>query len=367
MLDELKHRVLLKARHHWRKFNWADRLSVVLALVFLLAIGVSLVVHLFQNAAAAKFLADLAVLCLIVAGLLYLALGSVWRLGIRWERWVAILGICMILTAPALLQLPHGREYAYLAGETSANLVGIAYLVFMVRFLVSGMSEVVGLWAARVVLLLILVFFITFPPLIIFLATNGKDEAFPFWRATPRGWLDILESIALAWALLLLFMAPELAHRKLTWSNTSEPTKGILTNSLAAGAALSTGLYTLMLHFSKGPLAELSLGPLAVGILFAVALLVPIYRSVIRGCWQHGALHLVDLGRWWSVWQSTLKELRASVERPDREPEADDMDSDPGTAESPHSDDGVSTSQTARVTRDHPSDRRQPEQGHAQG
>ena len=70
-----------------------------------------------------------------------------------------------------------------------------------------------------------------------------------------------------------------------------------------------------MFHFQGGPLAQVSPGPLAVGILFAVALLVPIYRSVAKACWEWGVFHLIDLARWQDDWRKVLKEVLAGRAR----------------------------------------------------
>jgi hypothetical protein len=212
-------------------------------------------------------------------------------------------------------------------------------------------------------------FSLFFPAFIVFLATNGDAKAFMISDSSAPDWLLIPELFVFAIGPGLLFLIPAFAHKRLVWDTTSEQANRVIAYWLAVGAALSGGVYALMLHFGKGPLAHDRLGPLMAGILFAVVLLVPAYRSVIEACWQRGVLGLVDLGQLGAVWRDAVKKWQAA-DAYDQGRSAPSLPPDTGTTKRPDTEEGAGPAQMApiatrtsvrrdgRAARDHPEELR---------
>lgn len=177
---------------------------------------------------------------------------------------------------------------------------------------------------------MIVVFIFIFSPLPAVLASNGSAANFALHEPISWShwtWSSFLESLTVDVMVVVLIVLPELAHRGLPWRYTLELTRIRVTRWLATSAMLLTGLLVLMFHFSvpagkPKALAHIDLGPLAIGLLFALALLLPIYRSAVKAFWECGILHLIDLGRWRADEQKVLKEVRTGRDRLARELEA---------------------------------------------
>lgn len=208
--------------------------------------------------------------------------------------------------------------------------------------------------------ILFVFFIIIFSSFIVFLASNGDTAAFTL--ADPASWshpswLRGLEAITIDTVAVLIVVVPEVAHRALPWRDTSELAKSRITRWLATGAALLTGLFVFMFHFQRGPLAHVHPGPLAVAILFVVALLLPIYRSLVGAFWEWGVLYLIDLGRWRADWQKVLKEMRVGLTRLDAELDAS-PDSEKARSSDPQpGNESASVSISAGAGPGHPSNR----------
>jgi hypothetical protein len=318
-LAQLKRRVSLSARRRWGRLKWAERLALVLILAAVSGFGVGHIVRLAPSAKVVGIGLTFTSVCLFMAAcLVYLAFGSTGLKHVGWERWLASAAI-IVLVAVFALRFTATWPVRWLVDLAGAgiNLGLAAILVFVVRWFIRDMSEDMSVVAAWAQLFLLLAFCLSFPAFLVFLATNGNTGAFMFFNqpqsSSHSGWLSGLESFALLVIPALLLMIPQLAHRRLVWSSTPQLTRNVITGWLATVAALSTGLFAFMLHFYGGPLAGVGLGQLAVGMLFAVALLVPIYRSVARACWERGVLRIIDLGRWSADWRKVLEEWRAAM------------------------------------------------------
>lgn len=341
MIGELNRRALLKLTCHWRKLKWADRLSAILALGFVLVIGVDYIMRAFQKHSIARTVVGVVAACFLMSALLlYVAFGSRGPKRIPW--WIALVLLSLFATGFVGL-IPAVHPYYSSIANSVGLLWAMVYIIAVMRSSIKDLSGEVGTRAARIAYLLMLTFSLAFPTIIIFLATNGNTAAFVFFSSGSSGWIITLEGFVLSLGPAFLFIVPALAHKRLAWSTTPQLTKDVIARLLAIGAALSGGLYALLLHFDKGPLAQAHLGPLTVGILFAVVLLMPFYRSVIEACWQHGALHLVDFVGLWAVVRGAMKAWWAAVPRAS-DLEAESQGPQVGALKRPHPDDEASAS-----------------------
>ena len=145
-----------------------------------------------------------------------------------------------------------------------------------------------------------------------YLASNGNANLF---SSQTSGWIEACEILMTTIVAVTLIGFPHVMNSRLPWGGTSELTRRLLPSSLAGIAAIATGFYALLLHFSGGPLISVPLGPLTVAILFAAGLLAPPYRSVIIACWREGLWDVVFLRRWRAEHAEMVREVRSAVVR----------------------------------------------------
>jgi hypothetical protein len=88
-----------------------------------------------------------------------------------------------------------------------------------------------------------------------------------------------------------------------------------LTGSLTVGASILTGVSISLLHFDRGPLRDLSAGPLLAGIIFTVFLIQPGYRSLATACWNRGILKIVRPKLTVKNWSETATELDTALQQ----------------------------------------------------
>lgn len=239
--------------------------------------------------------------------------GSVKRLSLKWAWWTATAGAILLATGAVIAIIPGGRAagLSLFAAGFPVTLVfpGGAYII---TEFVTEVSRAVGRATTIVLFALLIAFLILFPQILVFLATNGNDAAFVNSFAN-EGLIGVSKLVLVTVVPIILIGFPEFLRRSLTWNQASKLTRGLFPRWLAASAAVATGTYALLLHFSKGPLAEVSVGPLTVAVLFAVALFMPFYGSIATACWQHGVMDVVRLKYWRTDQLEMVREIRAAV------------------------------------------------------
>jgi hypothetical protein len=119
--------------------------------------------------------------------------------------------------------------------------------------------------------------------------------------------------VRLACELVTLFILagiPAVLRRWLPWSIASGMARSLVPSWLAAGAAFTTWLYIVLMHFDKGALASYPLGLIVVSGLGAAALLAPLFQFVTRSCWEYGPVVVFDPVRWRSAFLAVFDEVR---------------------------------------------------------
>lgn len=322
-------RVLMQ---RWELLTLPEKVTVTLASACVLTFSSGGIAHAASTTAASNGL-HLAGLVLLAAALLsFLTFGFRGRNAPHWTRRLAVAGTLTLIVFLALYPIPVAASFAWIAFKMTQLLWSLVFLSYCQTISVRAIRWLTGarMMAANVIIIMIVVLLFVAPPFIVLLASNGSAADFALLEPINWShwtWAGFLESITIDAVFVFLILLPELAHRALPWNVTSELTKGRVTRWLATGAALLTGLLVFMFHFLGQPLAHggllaqggllahIGLGPLVIGTLFAVALLLPIYRAVIRAFWEQGVLHLIDLGRWRTDWKKVLKEVRAGRDR----------------------------------------------------
>lgn len=347
----------------WGRLRWPERLASVLAFAWVITFALGGIVLAISATTVGYGLIVASFCLLIAASLVYLIFGPSGPNTMKWPRRLALAATLAFLALIVLAAFSAPPDFVSLAGLAVILLVNLAVLSYFLASAVRGIRILTGAGAlaASLVAILFIISLFFLASFLVFLASNGDSAAFTvadpgYW--SHRSWLGIFEIAAIDMVGLLIVVAPELAHLALPLRDTSELTKDRVTRWLTVSAAFFTGLYVFMFHFQKGPLAHFKPGTLTVVILFAIALLVPIYRSVITAFWKWGVLHIIDFGRWRADWQKVFKELRTARDRLEAELDAR-LDSAKTNSSKPQAvDEGASSSTPADTSTSHPSDRR---------
>lgn len=150
------------------------------------------------------------------------------------------------------------------------------------------------------------------PPFLAYLATNGSDLV-PFFGPPMAGIAGYSAILLLMAVPVFLFVLPDMIRQRLASTNVAEQEReknvieeeeeeeekrGFVLGWLVWSATVATALYGALLHFSKSPLAKVSLGQIIVANLFVAALLQPVYKRIATACWMRGIVDLVSLRGW---------------------------------------------------------------------
>jgi hypothetical protein len=142
-----------------------------------------------------------------------------------------------------------------------------------------------------------------------FLAISGHGES------SSAGPLENAAVVVGAAVLAILLWPPQLFFRLQLDIDGSGSAQLFLLRLITVTACGLTGINIMLLHFDKGPLSSIGIGPLIAGTIGAIVLLAPLYRSLARACWRRGIARLIDLRALRRRWSDTLAELRHAVER----------------------------------------------------
>lgn len=181
--------------------------------------------------------------------------------------------------------------------EFAAAFVLCLSVVATIWWAVRGDNETS--WPAIIIGVGIIVFYYLLPPFLVYLATSGSGSAF---RATfavvARPNFISYGAEALVGAVpLLLFACPAILRAKEGWRTAPESQRKIVLGWLAVAASFATGLYAILLHFDRGPLWQVPLGQLCVAVLFAVLVLVPVYKSIAKVFSERSIIEVCDPAR----------------------------------------------------------------------
>ncbi len=248
-------------------------------------------------------------------------------------------GILLVCIGRIVGIIPGARQIEWLIAQTGliislcASLIGaIAVFAHLVAVLTRASYRIaVMLTSLFMAAGLVLRYFL------VFLVSGGDTAAYNLAEPisiVKAGWVGYFQSFAIDMIFVFLVAVPQLAYRIVPWNEASDEFKNHMTRWLGAGAAALTGIAAALFYINNGPLAQVKPGVLVVAILFAVALLVPIYRVVTIACWRWGLLELISLRHLRQDWPIVVKDLRKARARLRIELEAG-FDSGNAAAEDP--------------------------------
>lgn len=123
------------------------------------------------------------------------------------------------------------------------------------------------------------------------------------------------ENYLLVAVLWLLFGIPNRAFKYKLDPAGKGKAQYVLLGFLAVVASVVTGTTILLLHFGGGPLCGVDIRLLVAGTIFTVFLLVPIYKSWAKACWQHGFFGMFSLKPWMRHWSEASADVGVTFEQ----------------------------------------------------
>jgi hypothetical protein len=148
-----------------------------------------------------------------------------------------------------------------------------------------------------------LISFCLLPAFLLFLVTNGNgSNAWTFldWYIKGSGIFTPIEFFLTSLVIGLVIGLPAFLRRTDGWGNSPQPEKEIVLRWFAIAASLATGLYVFLLDFIVPHARRIPPGQFSVAILFAVLLLLPVYKSLARTCSTLGIVGICDPVRFWN-------------------------------------------------------------------
>jgi hypothetical protein len=112
--------------------------------------------------------------------------------------------------------------------------------------------------------------------------------------------------------LWLIFGVPYRAFKYKIDINGEGKSQDVITTTMAVISALLTGAFIIFLHYDKGPFSQIDIKALVVGGIFTIFLLVPIYRTIAKTCWQHGVIGMFSVRSFLSRWRDAAIEIDAT-------------------------------------------------------
>lgn len=231
------------------------------------------------------------------------------RAGLRWAFYPFAAGL--IFVSVGLFIFPW-------SAQPGKDLVAAGILIllfgscgtFVIVDSIVGASSIFG----RAVVFISISFLITaillFPNIILFLMSNGQWPRPILGGPVAPVWVYDLSVLPPA----ILILLPTILRKLIEWDNAKEETRRLATAWLAGSALIITCTYAIILHFLSGnPLSAMPLTGVALAILFAGAILWPLYKRIAEVFWHTGIAKAVKLEKLREDHQIMSEELRNAV------------------------------------------------------
>lgn len=146
-----------------------------------------------------------------------------------------------------------------------------------------------------------------------FMAAGGNAKIdFGFSSASGGGVNGAAIGLTL-FSIVILIWIPDACFRiQLDVSGTGDAQR-VLLGLITAVSCVLTSVAFLLLHFDGGPLRNVSIGTLVVGVIGVVLLVAPPYRSLAKACWQGGTAGVFSLRARIRHWRNMEMELEQAL------------------------------------------------------
>jgi hypothetical protein len=140
------------------------------------------------------------------------------------------------------------------------------------------------------------------------IAANGTVSATKFYY--PGSVIGSVQLLIVYATVGLLIGIPHQAFKRGLDRNGNDYARRTLVGFITVGACALTATYLVLAHLS-GPLQTVKSGPVAVGILFAIALIAPYYRTLALACWRRGIGGIFNWRATIIGWRNAATEVQA--------------------------------------------------------
>jgi hypothetical protein len=235
--------------------------------------------------------------------------------------WSVIVAFVAVVAATSLAQeaLPSHAKAIEHVGEMVGTWLGyLVILILIIKFARSIFPKEMNTAAVVVAVVAWLVYGALFEVLVAILASSGDlADSLSWFKGRITGGIggQAISTVAGGFLIAipgLLIWYPQQLRRRLPWNRATELSRTLLPAWLAAGAAVITWAYILLLHLAGGPLATTSVQVLLVAGFGVATLLVPLYQFMARSCWQYGTEAVFDPMRWCAAVVEVHKEIKAA-------------------------------------------------------
>jgi hypothetical protein len=147
-----------------------------------------------------------------------------------------------------------------------------------------------------------------------FMVAGGSGPLTFTPSSTVPGNLGVVElCLAVASVVLLVWIPNVFFNIQLDISGTGDAQR-VLLGLITATACTMTGTAFLLLHFGDGPLHNIRVGTLVIGIIGTVLLVANPYRSLARACWRRGIAGVFHPRTLKQHWENMATELGKALD-----------------------------------------------------
>ncbi len=133
--------------------------------------------------------------------------------------------------------------------------------------------------------------------------------------SSSQGTLGSVEAYLVIATIVLLVWIPQVFFSiQLDISGTGDAQR-LLLGLITAASCATTGTIILLYHFGDGPLRNVNMGTLVIGIIGTVLLVAHPFRSLARVCWQRGIAGIFSLRTLKQHWGNMATELAKALDR----------------------------------------------------
>lgn len=146
-----------------------------------------------------------------------------------------------------------------------------------------------------------------------FMAAGGNEKVdYGLFTGTTGPTSGIPTGLILLSVVILIWIPDACFRIQLDMSGAGDAQR-VLLGLLTTTSCILTGAAFLLLHFDGGPLRNVSIGTLVVGVIGVVLLVAPPYRSLAKACWQRGIVGFFSLSNHARHWRNMAMELEEAM------------------------------------------------------
>jgi hypothetical protein len=233
------------------------------------------------------------------------------RVAARAAAVIAAAGVALS-TAGVLLKFFSVTGWGDRAAVGGAALLLASVAAFAIVSQITWAVRLFGRAAVVTGSLLLLAAILLFPPVIVFLMTNGQWPSPLLGGPQEPVWADWVAVIPPA----ALLAGPMILREIRPWQDAEQRTRELASAWLAGIALVFTCGYALALHYvAANPLTVTPISGLTAAILFVGVFLWPLYKQLAASFWRLGLVDAFKFTSWRQDQRAMGKELRDAVRR----------------------------------------------------